>query len=56
MPKNADQFDWTWIRFQLFRRPIKAYKGLVKKNKITKTTKVIKFACFKWKHNRILYL
>lgn len=54
MPQNADQFDWTWIQFQLFKRPVK--NSLVKKNKITSTTKVIMLACFKQKDNRIIYL
>lgn len=51
MPKNADRFDWTWIQFQLLKRPVK--NSLVKKNKITKPSKMITFACFKQKHNRI---
>lgn len=53
-PKNADQFDWTQIQFQLLKRPVK--NRLVKKNKITKTTKEIMLVCFKQKHNRIIYL
>lgn len=27
--ENADQFDWTWIQFQLLKRPVKS--SLVKK-------------------------
>jgi len=54
MPKNADQFDWTWIHFQLLERALK--NSLVKKNKRTKTTKVIMFACFKQKCNIVIYL